>query len=274
MVYNEGHRRHRRHVWQRKALCGVSAAAVSASLLAFGPGLVAGASAASGGLSTNTTSYCKSGATPVTFWGWVPGIYRVVDVFNQTHPNICVDYVTKVGGSGEYIPLLNALKAHSGAPDVAEIEFDVLPSFEVLHYTTNLVPYGANKYAKDFVNWAWSEVSNNGAVWAMPDDGGVDGVAVRRHRTGEVRRHQPPQHLVPVRGRRPEGAPGQPEGLLRRLRRRGRPVGAVPHAASRSLAVRVERGQQGDDQLHRQGADGLRQLLAEVDQRGRHRPRQ
>lgn len=176
MVYNEGHRRHRRHVWQRKALCGVSAAAVSASLLAFGPGLVAGASAASGGLSTNTTSYCKAGATPVTFWGWVPGIYRVVDVFNQTHPNICVDFVTKVGGSGEYIPLLNALKAHSGAPDVAEIEFDVLPSFEVLHYTTNLVPYGANKYAKDFVNWAWSEVSNNGAVWAMPDDGGAMGL--------------------------------------------------------------------------------------------------
>jgi multiple sugar transport system substrate-binding protein len=176
MIYNEGHRRHRRHVWQRKALCGVSAAAVSASLLAFGPGLVAGASAASGGLSTNTTSYCKAGATPVTFWGWVPGIYRVVDVFNQTHPNICVDYVTKAGGSGEYIPLLNALKARSGAPDVAEIEFDVLPSFEVLHYTTNLVPYGANKYAKDFVNWAWSEVSNKGAVWAMPDDGGSMGL--------------------------------------------------------------------------------------------------
>jgi multiple sugar transport system substrate-binding protein len=176
MVYNEGHRRHRRHVWPRKVLCGVSAAAVSASLLAFGPGIVAGASAASGGLSTNTTSYCKSGATPVTFWGWVPGIYRVVDVFNQTHPNICVDFVTKVGGSGEYIPLLNALKAHSGAPDVAEIEFDVLPSFEVLHYTTNLVPYGADKYAKDFVNWAWSEVSNNGAVWAMPDDGGAMGL--------------------------------------------------------------------------------------------------
>ena len=176
MVYNEGHRRHGRHLLRRKMICAASAATVSASLLAFGPGLVAGASAATGGLSTNTTSYCKSGATPVTFWGWVPGIYRVVDVFNQTHPNICVDYVTKAGGSGEYIPLLNALKAHSGAPDVAEIEFDVLPSFEVLHYTTNLVPYGADKYAKDFVYWAWSEVSNKGAVWAMPDDGGSMGL--------------------------------------------------------------------------------------------------
>ncbi len=134
MVYNEGDRRHGRHMLRRKMLCGLSAAAMSASILAFGPGLVGGASAATGGSSTNTTSYCKSGATPITFWGWVPGMYRMVDDFNQTHPNICVDYVTKVGGSGEYIPLLNALKAHSGAPDVAEIEFDVLPSCEVLHY--------------------------------------------------------------------------------------------------------------------------------------------
>jgi len=176
MTYNEGNGRHGRHMLRRKLLCGVSAAAVSASVLAFGPGLVAGASAATGGYSTNTTSNCKSGATPVTFWGWVPGMYRMVDVFNQTHPNICVDYVTKVGGSGEYIPLLNALKAHSGAPDVAEIEFDVLPSFEVLHDVTNLAPYGAGKYAKDFVNWAWSEVSQKGAIWAMPMDGGSMGL--------------------------------------------------------------------------------------------------
>jgi multiple sugar transport system substrate-binding protein len=176
MKHNDGRGRHERRSFVRKMLCGVSAAALSASLLAVAPSLAGPASAATPTYSTNTTSYCKSGATPITFWGWVPGIYRVVDVFNQTHPNICVDFVTKVGGSGEYIPLLNALKAHSGAPDVAEIEFDVLPSFEVLHYVTNLVPYGANKYASDFVNWAWSEVSNNGAVWAMPDDGGSMGL--------------------------------------------------------------------------------------------------
>ena len=176
MRHVEGRGRPRRRELIRKTLCGVSAAALSASLVAVAPGLVSSASAATPTYSTNTTSYCKSGATPVTFWGWVPGIYRVVDVFNQTHPNICVDYVTKAGGSGEYIPLLNALKAHSGAPDVAEIEFDVLPSFEVLHDVTNLVPYGAGKYQTDFVNWAWSEVSQGSNVWAMPDDGGSMGL--------------------------------------------------------------------------------------------------
>ena len=64
MVYNEGDRRHGRHMLRRKMLCGLSAAAMSASILAFGPGLVGGASAATGGSSTNTTSYCKSGRHP------------------------------------------------------------------------------------------------------------------------------------------------------------------------------------------------------------------
>lgn len=167
-----------RHTWFKKTLCGATALVTAASLVSLTPILAPAASAASstGGYSANTTSYCKSGATPITFWGWVPGIYRVVDVFNQTHPSICVDYVTKVGGSGEYIPLLNALKANSGAPDVAEIEFDVLPEFETLHYTVDLAPYGAAMYKNDFVNWAWGEVTQGSHIWAMPDDGGSMGL--------------------------------------------------------------------------------------------------
>jgi ABC-type glycerol-3-phosphate transport system substrate-binding protein len=35
-------------------------------------------------------SGCKSGATPITFWAWVPGISRAVTAFNQSHPGICV----------------------------------------------------------------------------------------------------------------------------------------------------------------------------------------
>ena len=57
-------------------------------------------------------------------------------------------------------------------PDVAEVEFDELPSFEVTHNVVNLVPYGANKYKSDFVPWAWNEVSQGSAVYAMPGDAG------------------------------------------------------------------------------------------------------
>ncbi len=241
-----------RHTWFKKTLCGATALVTAASLVSLTPILTPAASAASstGGYSANTTSYCKSGATPITFWGWVPGMYRVVDVFNQTHPSICVDYVTKVGGSGEYIPLLNALKANSGAPDVAEIEFDVLPEFETLHYTVDLAPYGAAMYKNDFVNWAWGEVTQGSHIWAMPDGWWFYGPALQRHPARQVRDHLPPDELGTVRRGRRSCAQGQPEGVLRRLCCGRRPMGPCPHAAVRRVAVRLERRCQRHDQLH------------------------
>src|SRR5580700_974851 len=116
---------------------------------------------------------CKSsGATNITFWAWVPGIDRAVTEFNKTHPSICVTQEDVGAGSPEYVKIADALKAGSGAPDVAEVEFDELPSFEVTHNVVNLVPYGANKYKSDFVPWAWKEVSQGPAVYAMPGDAG------------------------------------------------------------------------------------------------------
>ena len=115
---------------------------------------------------------CSSSATPVTFWAWVPGISRAVTEFNSTHPSICVTLEDPGAGGAEYTLLNNAMKAGSGAPDVAEMEFDELPSFIIQKYVVNLVPYGANNYKSDFAPWAWSQVSQNGAVYAMPSDFG------------------------------------------------------------------------------------------------------
>ena len=97
---------------------------------------------------------------------------RAVTEFNKTHPSICVTQEDVGAGSPEYVKIADALKAGSGAPDVAEVEFDELPSFEVTHNVVNLVPYGANKYKNDFVPWAWKKVSQGPAVYAMPGDAG------------------------------------------------------------------------------------------------------
>ena len=115
---------------------------------------------------------CSPSATKITFWAWVPGMGRAVTEFNKTHPNICVTQEDVGAGSPEYVAITNALKAGSGAPDVAEVEFDELPSFEVTHNVVNLVPYGANNYKSDFTTWAWDEVSQGSAVYAMPGDSG------------------------------------------------------------------------------------------------------
>jgi multiple sugar transport system substrate-binding protein len=117
---------------------------------------------------------CSSSSVHLTFWAWVPGMDRAVTAYNQTHPGVCVTLEDPGAGEDEYTPLQNALKAGTGAPDVAEIEFDELPSFEIQHYLVNLVPYGANTYKSDFASWAWSQVSQGSAVYAMPSDFGPE----------------------------------------------------------------------------------------------------
>jgi multiple sugar transport system substrate-binding protein len=118
---------------------------------------------------------CSSSATKITFWAWVPGIGRAVTEFNKTHPSICVTLEDVGAGSPEYVKISDALKAGSGAPDVAEVEFDELPSFEITHNLVNIAKYGASKYQSDFVPWAWQEVSQGSAVYAMPSDSGPVG---------------------------------------------------------------------------------------------------
>ena len=130
------------------------------------------ASSASPSVSVVAGGSCSGNATKVLFWAWVPGMGRAVTEFNKTHPNICVTQEDVGAGNPEYVAITNALKAGSGAPDVAEVEFDELPSFEVTHNVVNLVPYGANKYKSNFVPWAWKEVSQGSAVYAMPGDAG------------------------------------------------------------------------------------------------------
>jgi multiple sugar transport system substrate-binding protein len=114
----------------------------------------------------------SSNAVKITFWAWVPGLGRAVTAFNQTHPGICVTQEDVGAGDPEYVAITNAIKAGSGAPDVAEVEYDELPSFVITKSVDNLVPYGADNYKNDFVPWAWQEVSQGSAVYAIPGDAG------------------------------------------------------------------------------------------------------
>jgi multiple sugar transport system substrate-binding protein len=151
----------------------VTAVATTAlALAAFPGGLTATASVASATTTTTTppTVPCKAGATPLTFWGWAPGYDLVVNEFNKTHPNICVSLENQGAGILEYTKLAAALKAGSGAPDVAQIEYLDVPAFEITHSLLNLVPYGVNSYKSDIVPFAWSAVSQGSAVYSMPGD--------------------------------------------------------------------------------------------------------
>ena len=162
--------RGRSQSWRTRAGAAVLGVALTASL-----GVQSGVARASTLPNATASGSCKPGATVLTMWGWAGGYNTVVDAFNKSHPDICVQFEDNGANNTEYTKLQSAVKAGVGVPDVAEIEYIVVPSFEITHSFLNLVPYGVNAYKKRFVPFAWQEVSAGPAVYAMPADIGTMG---------------------------------------------------------------------------------------------------
>jgi multiple sugar transport system substrate-binding protein len=148
--------------WMRRLLALVGLALVFMVPLAACGG---GGGSSSGGGATS------SGPVNLTFWSWVTGIDKSVALWNQSHPNIHVT-VTNVGaGPTEYDKLYTAIKANN-EPDLGQVEFQLLPTFETTAALVDLSQYGANDVKNQFVPWTWSQVSLGNGVYAIPQDSG------------------------------------------------------------------------------------------------------
>ena len=148
------------------ALVAVSAAACSSS----GSGATPGAAAGGASSSAAAGAGCAANATPLTFWGWSAGYDLVVKEFNKTHPDICVKLQNAGATTAEYVKLNDVLKAGNGAPDVAQLEYFEVPSFEITHSLVDLSQYGVSSSKSDIAPAAWSQVSQGSALYAMPVD--------------------------------------------------------------------------------------------------------
>ncbi|WP_243065212.1 ABC transporter substrate-binding protein [Humibacter sp. RRB41] len=123
----------------------------------------------------------KAMNTPTTlnFWTWVPDIQNEVNLFEKKYPKIKVKVVNTTGGAQHYPKLRAALKAGKGVPDVAQMEYDYIPSFTQTKSLLNLEPYGADKLKSEYVDWVWNQVSNSSGVWGIPQDSGPLGTLYR-----------------------------------------------------------------------------------------------
>ena len=146
---------------------------------------------------SSSTFPCAADATPVTFWGWSAGYDLAVNEFNATHPEICVTIENAGAAGDEYTKLSDALKAGTGAPDVAQIEYFELPSFTITDSLENLSQYGVGDAEANEVPAAWGQVTQGDAIYAMPVDVGpmalwynkdqLDAEAQRRMHTNPLR---------------------------------------------------------------------------------------
>src|ERR1700685_711165 len=136
------------------------------------------AACSSGGSSTGAAGPA-SGKVTLTFWSWVPGISQSVGLWNKSHPDIQVNLdETTSGGAGTYAKMFSVLHA-GNAPDLGQVEYSVLPNFEHVGGLVDLSPYGADSVKQDFVPWTWAQVSQAGAVYAIPQDTGPMGLFYR-----------------------------------------------------------------------------------------------
>lgn len=122
-----------------------------------------------------------SGNVTLQVWSWVPGLDKTVAAFTKQYPNISIKILNLGGGPQTYTKLQTAIKAGSGAPDVAQVEYGFLPAFADTGGIADLSKYGANDYKKYFVPWTWGQVSpDSQAVYAIPQDTGPFAMVYRQ----------------------------------------------------------------------------------------------
>ncbi|TVZ06659.1 sugar ABC transporter substrate-binding protein [Trebonia kvetii] len=165
-----GNRSRSRH----KLLLAATAAAGALALAAC-----SSSSPAPSSSSSSASSSSSSSKVTLTFWTWVPGMSKVVSLWNQSHPSIQVN-VNEVtsGNAGSYAKMFSALQA-GNAPDLGQVEYATLPNFEHVGGLVDLSQYGAASVKSDFVPWTWGQVSQGSAVYAIPQDIGPMGLFYR-----------------------------------------------------------------------------------------------
>ncbi|GLY04608.1 MULTISPECIES: extracellular solute-binding protein [Actinoplanes] len=114
----------------------------------------------------------EDGPVTIKVWAWYPAFQGVVDDFNKTHTDIKIEWTNAGAGQDQYTKLQTALKAGKGAPDVAMLEFQEIPTFQLTKHLVDLGKYGANDVKSSYVDWAWKQVSTGDSVYAIPVDAG------------------------------------------------------------------------------------------------------
>ncbi|GHD41789.1 ABC transporter substrate-binding protein [Mycetocola manganoxydans] len=160
------------------------AALTAISALALGLGGCASTAGEGGGSTADRNLSCTNTivneeAEQVLLWAWYPAFESVVDEFNNTHDDVQVCWNNAGVNIDEYTKLNTALKAGSGAPDVVMIEAAIVPSYTLQDAFLDLTEYGAGDVEKNYTEGAWSDVSNDNGVFAIPVDGGPMGMLYR-----------------------------------------------------------------------------------------------
>ncbi|KUL35251.1 ABC transporter substrate-binding protein [Actinoplanes awajinensis] len=157
---------------RRRALLG---AAMSITLLAAGCGSsddsTDEAPAATTVSDADVEAALQAGGN-LTVWAWEPTLTKVVAQFQTKYPKVKVNLVNAGSGNDQYTALQNAVKAGTGVPDLAQIEYFALPQFSLSKAVTDLSAYGAKALDGTFSPGPWTSVHSGEKIYGLPMDSG------------------------------------------------------------------------------------------------------
>lgn len=146
------------------ALVGIAAAC--SAVVAGGAGASATAASASPASASKVT---------LTWWTWTTNPQDVIANFEKAHPGITIKPPPAYGSGGTFYSKLTTALAGGTGPCITQVEYDHLPQFLAAHDLVNISQYVAS-FKKDFPTWVWNQVSQNGDVYAVPEDIGPMGL--------------------------------------------------------------------------------------------------
>ena len=102
-------------------------------------------------------------------------------------------------GAPHYQKLRTAIQSGQGAPDVAQMEFQFIPSFTLGDGSLlDLTPYAPPTLKEPTPEWVWSQVNVNGGLWGVPQDTGPMGLLYREDLLSDAG-IEPPENLGRLR---------------------------------------------------------------------------
>lgn len=121
----------------------------------------------------DTAGALEEGGT-ITVWAWEPTLQQVAEAFEAEHEGVTVDLVNVGTGDEHYTNVENALRAGSGLPDVAQIEYFALPQYVLGESIVDLSDFGAQEFGEGtFTDGPWDAVTFGGeGVYGIPMDSG------------------------------------------------------------------------------------------------------
>ncbi|MFI0904779.1 ABC transporter substrate-binding protein [Streptomyces sioyaensis] len=116
----------------------------------------------------------------LSFWSWVPGIDKPVDLWNRRNPEVQVKVEKVSAVNGEQYAKMHAAVKAGNPPDLGQIEFPVVPSFLLDDALLDLAPLGASRYQDKFFGWQWQQSVFGKGIYAIPQASGPMGLFLRQ----------------------------------------------------------------------------------------------